>query len=869
MKRAWILSALAAGLVAMAGTARSADPPAPPSTATAAPAAPADAAFERGLALFDGGKFREASAAFIDCANQFPKADLAGKAKLYAGLSVYRAGDYRQAIDRFQECLKADPHDAEAQLWLGRAYMKDNQAAAAAKCFEEVVRIDPDSSLGGDALLGLGDAQAALGKWDEAAAAYEAFVKQFPDHPNRRAGLWAAAAALHRAGRYEESDACAKLFLQKGLDDDLAPQVLFISGENRFRLKDYAAAADRYRVLAETRADAPEAPAARVRLAWAEFFQNDFDAALLALDRLDPRRADKAVQAEAEYLRGNCLLEKKDNERAAEAFGRYAAAPAGGRYRDDALLRQAVALARAGKAADAAGRFEAFLRQAPASPLVPEVEYQLAETLLAAGGRENDAIAHYQTVIARFGDHRLAPCAAYGIALAQLKKGSPADAADAFGRMAERYPQSDLAPQALYQKAVALGQAGRAADARAAFQVSLDRYPDGDLAPASMLGLGMSLRREKQYSAAADVFRRLEAAPTDAKIDEAAAYELGWSLQQAGRDREAADAWQALAQKFPTGTLAADAYYQLAEAPYRGQKFAEAAALYEKALAALRDGRLKDRILYRLGWSRRGEGQWAEAAACFDRLLAETPESDLVAEATLAAGDSHLQAGRPAEAIVRLARLADPKFKDFARAANARLRLGEAQILLGRSEDAVTTLTALEQAWPGYKAMADVQFSLGKALYDLKRYEQARQRLEKAAAMTKTETAAKAQFYIGETHLAAGDPSAALRTYQKVVSAWGSYKEWAAAAQFEIGQCYRMLEQPAEARAAFQAIVDKYGDTKWAEPARAAVARPAAGLRRPRTLSVLFLSLLPRWAGRVRGRKGEHRTRNTEHRMMK
>ena len=81
---------------------------------------------------------------------------------------------------------------------------------------------------------------------------------------------------------------------------------------------------------------------------------------------------------------------------------------------------------------------------------------------------------------------------------------------------------------------------------------------------------------------------------------------------------------------------------------------------------------------------------------------------------------------------------------------------------------------------------------------------------------------------MGETHLAAGDPHEALRTYQKVLAAWSGQKEWAAAAQYEIGQCYRLLDQPAEARAAFQKIVDKYGDTKWAGPAQAAMGPPAA-----------------------------------------
>jgi TolA-binding protein len=197
-----------------------------------------------------------------------------------------------------------------------------------------------------------------------------------------------------------------------------------------------------------------------------------------------------------------------------------------------------------------------------------------------------------------------------------------------------------------------------------------------------------------------------------------------------------------------------------------------------------------------------------------------------VPDALLQAGEALARLGKPADAIERLSKLADPKFKDFPHAADARFRLGEAQAVLGRHEDALATLSAIEQAYPGYAAMAEVQFGIGKALYDLKRLDQARQRFERVLGMTETETGAKAQFYVGETFLAAGDPREALKAYLRVVSPlWNAYTEWAAAAQFEIGKCYLGLQKPKEAREAFQTVMDKYKDTKWAQPARDELAK--------------------------------------------
>jgi TolA-binding protein len=776
------------------------------------------ALFERALALYQLKKYRDASGVFLEAARRFPQADRAAAATLYAGTCLYQAGDWRAALERLGERLQAAPTDTTAMYWLGLTQLKDNKPGEAEASLRKVLAAASDTTLGGDARLALGDTLVALGRTDEAADAYQSFVKDLPVHPRLRRGLYGAAALLHKMGRYNESEKLCDRLLEGSVEDDLSSQALFLSGENRFLLKDYPAAVERYTTVAETRANSPEAPTARLQLAWIEYFGGNHEAALLHLDRLDVRRADKAVAAEAVYLRGNCLLEMKDNDKAADAFGRFLAAP--GPHRDDALLRLALAQSRTGKTAESIGRLAQLLREYPAGPLVPEAEYQLAEMLLAAGGREDEAIAHYQAFADKFAGHRLAPYAAFGLGLAQLKKGAADAAAATFTRVAEAYPQTDLAPQALYQKSLALQKALRVDEATAVCRTLLEKYPDHELATVVTLSLGTRLQTEKKFDEAAAFFRPLADLARDARTREQAAYELAWSLQQAGKDREAVDAYRALAEKFPGGALAADAWFQLAESTYQEKRYADAAALYEKVLAASRDGRLRDKALFRLGWCRRHEDKWPESAACFDRLVAETPASELVPEALLGAAEGYLRDGRPADAVPRLTRLLDPKFRDFPHLAEARLRLGESQLLLGRSEEAAATLSAIEASYPNFRAVAEIHCGLGKALLDLRRYAEARPHLEKALALASAETAAKAQFYLGQTLLETGNPQAALKAYARVATLWGAYKEWAAAAQFGSGLCYLRLRNTVEARGAFMTVADKYGDTMWASPAR-------------------------------------------------
>jgi len=787
------------------------------------PLAP-DAAFEGALALYQAKKYKQAAAAFADCAKRFPDSERASKATLYAGMCLYLADDYAGAIQKLQEKLQKDPSDTEALYWLGTAYLKQKGFAEARGAFEKILKTSPDGPRAADASVGCADALLAEGKPEEASKAYRAFAEKHPDHADAPRALYAAAAALHRAGKYEESDKACDAFLAKAAANALAPHVLFISGENRFLEKKYKEAAERYQALLEKHGDSPDVPAARFRLAWVRYFQKDYDAALKELAGIDAKKADAALAAEAIFLQGNCFFEKGNYKKAAETFGKYLDSAGGKAHAENALLRMGLALARAGDSGAAVARLNQFVSQYAASDQKPQAQYELAE-LLRADKKWDEAANHYKELAEKSPDHALAPYALYHLGTCRFERGAFAEAADVFGRAADKYAASDLAPQAMYQKALSLQKADRVADARAAYQAMLAKFAGHDLAPSALLGLGTCLEKEKNYAEAADAFRKLLDASKDDKVREQAAYELAWSLQQAGKEKEALEAYERLARDFAASALAADANFQIAEARYRDKKYADADALYSKALAASGD-RLKDKILYRLGWCKWAEAKYDEAAKLFDRLVAETPQSDLVPDALLQAGEALARLGKPADAIERLSKLADPKFKDFPHAADARFRLGEAQAVLGRHEDALATLSVIEQAYPGYAAMAEVQFGIGKALYDLKRLDQARQRFERVLGMTETETGAKAQFYVGETYLAAGNPREALKAYLRVVSPlWIAYTEWAAAAQFEIGKCYLSLEKPKEAREALQTVVDKYKDTKWAQPARDALAK--------------------------------------------
>ena len=111
------------------------------------------------------------------------------------------------AKKEFEEELTIDPHNAGAEYVLGELASHAQHWDEAIEHFSRATKIDASFA---DASLGLGMAYAAVGKYPEAIAPLEAYVKQQPGNP---AGHYQLAIAYNRVGR--KQDATREAALQK------------------------------------------------------------------------------------------------------------------------------------------------------------------------------------------------------------------------------------------------------------------------------------------------------------------------------------------------------------------------------------------------------------------------------------------------------------------------------------------------------------------------------------------------------------------------------------------------------------------------------------------------------------------------------
>lgn len=86
-------------------------------------------------------------------------------------------------------------------------------------------------------------------------------------------------------------------------------------------------------------------------------------------------------------------------------------------------------------------------------------------------------------------------------------------------------------------------------------------------------------------------------------------------------------------------------------------------------------------------------------------------------------------------------------------------------------------------------------------------------------AGAKTETAARAQWFIGETFFHQKNYQAALREYLKLEILY-AYPTWQAAALFEAGKCHELLGEKKEAAELYRRILNVYPKTPLADDAK-------------------------------------------------
>jgi TolA-binding protein len=430
---------------------------------------------------------------------------------------------------------------------------------------------------------------------------------------------------------------------------DARVAALLLRGEAAYHGGDHVTAAAAFRRVFVEFPTHPQAPAARLGLAWS----------LLRYDRLDDARREFLEFAQAaptdprapdalELASELALRNDADREEAQKLLERVIATFPRAPRTEFARLNRAILMVRMGDIGGAQPALRDWIRRAPFPPLLGRAQSALGAALLASGRPAEAASAFTQAKTEGVG-----PLATLGLGVTALAQGQ-LDPATRQLTEARDSGTADVAAIASYGLAVVGFRKGGVKDFKQPALAALGAAPKGRMAPRLLYVLTGIAVEEKDWPTALTSAKRLvDEFPTDDAADDALE-RVGSGAAAAGTWPVAAEAYTLLEKRYPRSPFVESGRITLAEAQVEtGKPEAARAALEQAVILSPNDSR----AWVALARAREASGDRAGALDAYARGVKDGGAGALRPEAALGYGRLLTQEKRWSEARGTLAGL--------------------------------------------------------------------------------------------------------------------------------------------------------------------------------------------------------------------
>jgi TolA-binding protein len=350
-----------------------------------------------------------------------------------------------------------------------------------------------------------------------------------------------------------------------------------------------------------------------------------------------------------------------------------------------------------------------------------------------------------------------------------------------FRRVHEEFPTSPFAGSAARKAAKILSEMGNANDADALYQNLADR---------------------------------LAAGPERARVS----YERAW-LAMDRNDLAAAEQYflQSVTEAGP-GSIAVESALKLAEICQQRGKLPEAKEFLDRAESLGPGDELLPAVAYRRGLLERAMGHDESARSALRQLVDRWPDSSFAAASLYTLGELAFESESPDDAMADFQRLiALPTAGKYGPL--AQLRLAQVHLKRSRWDDADQEAAKLAEDSVDRPVREEAVYVRARVLQQRADFDKARELYRSIIGPERTETAAKAQFMIGETYFFQERFDDALKELLKVEILY-PIPEWQSLALLEVGKCHDRKGERDAARKAYEDVVTKYGQQPAAAEAK-------------------------------------------------
>ncbi len=778
------------------------------------------ATLKQGQALFDQNKFPEAATVLDTVPTKFPKSEQLGPALTAAGKARFKAGQFPQAQTALTTVVTQKlPTAPEAAYWLGRTLIALKQPATVVATVDPVIAANAQSEfIPALQLVRIDSIYEIPERRKETVPLYSQFAGQFAAHELAPEAKYRAAIAALQTGDYPNAQAQAEQFFATAgfAKHALVQEVVFVAGEAYLLNQpeaNLAKAEPLFRRLVTEFPTNPHVPQAQVRIGLCLYSAGivanqppKFEECIAYLNPIVATLKDPALIAEARYLIGRAHGEMKRHPDAIASFRAAQQAKPDWDRIDEVLLALGVSLRAVNDAPNATIELTK-LNQIATSKLRDRALFHLAE--IDRGLKKPDtAVAFYQQVVTGFPMSDLVPAALYGSGAALFEKPDYPNAVTHLSKLIAEKPQSELVPAALFLRGLCqhrLKQFDPALKDLTQF-IATNKATEKDALDAKF-AMALCQAGLKQFAPAITTLTQLLTAKPDYAEADKCYYEIAFANLELKKEKEAADSFRLLATKLPTSPLAAESWFRIGEFHESQKQPTEAIAAFTAGITAAKTPELRERLHYKLGWAQHEQKLFPAALITFQNQIKEFPQGTLTADANFLAGECQFRQDKFTEALPFYAAVIAAKSERFH--AKALYRSGTCATQLKQWPQAQQHFAALIQAFPKFEQLHEARFGLGFAQQSQNQFDVAKATYLQVTKETRTETAAKARFMMGQCALAAKNNAEATEHFLEAAFGY-PYEEWQCQAHFEAAKCFIELKDTEKARESLETVTKRF-----------------------------------------------------------
>jgi len=773
-----------------------------------------DALLQMAVLLYKAERFEESAAALQRLRKRYPASELAPHAAYWLGLCQTSLEHQTEAAMTLSEAANRYANHSLVPAMLLAAADAHQQAEAfeeAKQLLEQLLSQHPGSDRADDALQTLVQLAWIEKDYPRVHQLANRFFSRHPASPQLASVRQLAARAHLKQQDYQQ----AITLLQANLPDLLSDPA-----------GDATAGADDQSPPVPSRVKQPtasqEVTSTRYYLALALLGSKRHGEALVQLDQLvEVREPDKLVGG-IQAARASALLELKRYDQAVQPLSVYLSRQPAGPDAEKCRSQLAVTYARLGRWDDVRETFNVMREARENRQLFLSTVQYIAEVAYAQERRDVARLMFEE--LARDGnpEHYIAQGIS-GLAWIDWHQQQEADSsAHRFEELLQRFPDSPLAAEAAMMRGRALEQDDRPEGALAMYRLVMDRYGDSSHVDAAMLAAARVCDRLERDGEAEPLVRRwLERHPESPRRADAL-YQLAWILVDLEREEESDQVFEQLHRDFPDSRYWADATYRLAERAARAKELKRAESLADEIIDRAGEPQIVAYALYLQGQLAAAESRWEDVAGPLQRLLEAYPDSKHRLPAQYWLAEAYFRLRRYDEAGHLFAQL-DQQTRQHTDAWVAMIPLRHAQVLAHHRQwdEAYGVAAKIAPRFPAFSQQHEVDYLIGRYHASRAEFQEAREayrRVIRSKSGHLTETAAVAQWMIGETYFMQKQYDEAIKAYHRVEGLY-DFPRWTAAALLQAGKCHEMVGRWSEAVKLYAKVVQDFAKTPFSDKA--------------------------------------------------